>query len=238
MDNEQMPDSDTNEKETGETPSTAEPQTPRTGPVWEHRGSANALAAFFQTAADVLFRPRATFSTMRTSPGIGAAYLFYVLPNGVSFLISRALEGMGRAFFALFMPPEAISSGGEGVLINSLVILLVLVAPFLYAALTHLLLVVVNGQRYGYAATFRAGAYSSGSAALFSWIPCLGWLAAPIWGVVVTVIGLAAIHGTSLGKAAFAVILSGVIMGVVAVLLVVTAWVMGLLEAPIPPIQV
>lgn len=178
----------------------------RQGPLWENPGTAGSLGAFFRTMGDVLLRPRPTFGRMVISPPIGRAYLFYVLPNlgalGVGFVLERMMKGL-RAL--LFVGGEAPSPTVVG-LGGSVVVMLT--APFVFAGLVHLLLIVVNGQKYGYAATFRVGAYTGGSVAFFSWIPCVGGCAALIWSVVVEVKGLAAVHETSEGKAAFAVLLS------------------------------
>jgi hypothetical protein len=194
------------------------------------------FAAFFQTLIAVLFRPRATFEQMRVSSGIGSAYVFYLVPNAIALAISTAIQGFVMSFIASILPPGSASpQGGTNLAFSGVMIVAM---PFVAAGLTHLLLVVANGQKHGYGATFRVGAYASGSVALFSWIPCIGWLGAPIWSLVVSIIGLAGIHETSRGKAAFAVIVTVVIVIAVAVVGWFAAIAMGLIEAPTPPTQV
>ena len=62
-------------------------------------------------------------------------------------------------------------------------------------------------MNFGYESTFRVIAYSSGSTALFYAVPFCGGLVAFIWSLVVQIIGVKEIHGTTTGTAVMAVLL-------------------------------
>jgi len=75
------------------------------------------------------------------------------------------------------------------------------------AGILHLFLILFRGAARGFNATLTVVAYSSG-VYLLSAIPLCGGVVAPIWQVVILVIGLAAAHHSSMGKSAGAVLLT------------------------------
>lgn len=170
MDNERSAESDTNESGTVQPPVATKETIERAGPVWENRGSLNVATAFFRTMSSVLIRPRGTFATARVSMAIGSAFVFCLVPNLVSVAIATAIQGWVSELMASFMPPGAAQPAGSNAGFS---LAMVVAMPFVGAGVTHLLLVVANGRKYGYGATFRVGAYVSGSVALFGWTPCV-----------------------------------------------------------------
>ena len=77
---------------------------------------------------------------------------------------------------------------------------------FLVAGVLHLCLMLVGGARQGLEATIRVVAYSE-SATLLAIVPLCGGLAGTLWMLVLYVIGLRELHGTSTSRAVLAVIL-------------------------------
>ena len=96
-------------------------------------------------------------------------------------------SGIGMAVVAVIMP--------FGIMIYT----------FLWAGFLHVLLLMVRGGKNGFEATFRAVAYSYGTNILLV-VPFCGGLVAGIWNIIIVIIGLKEAHGTSGGKAAFAVL--------------------------------
>jgi hypothetical protein len=63
---------------------------------------------------------------------------------------------------------------------------------------------IVRGAKNGFEATFRVVSYSIG-AYVFLMVPFCGAIISGLWTVVLAIIGLKEAHGTTGGKAAFAV---------------------------------
>jgi hypothetical protein len=86
--------------------------------------------------------------------------------------------------------------------------LIAIVAFFVNAALLHLALMIVGGNKNGFSASLRALGFAQGPQ-LFNVIPICGGMAAGIWTLVLSVIGLAGIHKIGIGRviAAYAVLL-------------------------------
>jgi hypothetical protein len=82
---------------------------------------------------------------------------------------------------------------------------LIIFGLFLWSGFLHLLLMLVRGAKNGFEATFRVVSYANG-ANLFLAIPFCGGMIALIWTMVISIIGLKEAHGTSGGKASFAVL--------------------------------
>lgn len=87
---------------------------------------------------------------------------------------------------------------------------LITVALFIWSALAHLFLMLVGGANRGYLATFKALCYTETSS-LASLVPLCGDVLRGIWGIVLAVIGIREVHGTTTGKAALAVLLPAVL---------------------------
>jgi len=82
---------------------------------------------------------------------------------------------------------------------------ILIVSLFVWSGILHVLLMMVRGANNGFEATFRAVAYSMG-AYVFLAVPFCGALLTGIWTAVLAIIGLKEAHGTTGGKAAFAVL--------------------------------
>jgi hypothetical protein len=82
----------------------------------------------------------------------------------------------------------------------------VLLGVFIWSAIVHLFLLLVGGATAGFASTVRVVCYA-GTVQVFQIVPFCGGLIGFVWGIVLYIIGIAAAHRTSQGKAALAVLL-------------------------------
>ena len=79
----------------------------------------------------------------------------------------------------------------------------VLVGIFINAGILHLCLMILKLGKKRFESTFRVVCYSQ-SIQVLMLIPIFGWFVAPVWQIVVTIIGLREVNTTTTGKAALA----------------------------------
>jgi hypothetical protein len=82
----------------------------------------------------------------------------------------------------------------------------VIIGVFIYAAILHLMLMIVGGAHNGFEATVRVVCYAQ-TAQLANIIPFCGGIVALVWQIILFVIGFATAHRTTQGKAILAVVL-------------------------------
>ena len=128
-------------------------------------------------------------------------------------LISALLGGLINLILApLFAGPrdtgEALAGGAVEFVFNLILTpILVVIALFIGAAITHLLvMLLVKPENAGFEATFRVGAYCQVTQ-LIGWIPIIGPLVAIVWAIVLSVFGIREVHATTTGKAALIVLI-------------------------------
>jgi len=144
-------------------------------------------------------------------------------------VINGIIGGIIGLFISL-----AFASGNQGIggafggLIGNIILspiyaafVLLITSGFYYL----LVLLLVRPGNAGFEATFRVVSYASVTW-LISWIPIIGWIVAPIYGIVLSIFGIREVHATTTGKAAL-VVLIPVAIGLV--LLVIFAVVLGAL---------
>jgi hypothetical protein len=128
-------------------------------------------------------------------------------------LISALLGGiLSMILTPLFAGPgetgEAFAGGVVG-FVTSLILtpIYAAIALLIGAGILHLLvLLFVRPSNAGFEATFRSLAYSW-VYQLVSWIPIIGWIVAPIWGIVLLVFGIREAHNTNTGQALLIVLI-------------------------------
>lgn len=183
----------------------------RSGPDWEKRSSFLDAGAIFRTVKACLLEPSRTFSTMReegdlTSPLIYGA-LLGTIGSVFGFIWGQVFRGTMTSMMAEKLPsqiPFQAQSSLLGLILSPVIVVVVL---FIFSGIYHLMLMIVGGATRGFESTFRAVAYSTGSASLFQIVPLCGSIAGGIWTIVITIIGLREMHKTSTGKAVAAVLL-------------------------------
>jgi len=187
---------------------------------WEDRESYGTLNAFFQTAMKCVLTPTAFFSKLPLTSGYWNPILFAAMAPVIGFL-----------FLALWF--ILLRGGGIGGLLGLLIGMSLLfvvglvvfpIAIAMWSAILHGCLYLVGGANEGYQATFRVVSYSSVTG-LFNAIPFVGGIAATVWNIVLTVIGLKETHKTTTGKAIAAYLIP---LGVVIVFVILMAVTVGI----------
>jgi hypothetical protein len=202
---------------------------------WEDRPQLGILKGLLRTLRTSLFNPSQFFRSMNVSGGLTEPML-YALIVGMSGIMvfyfwQILLQGLMPASLTSEMRGSAglnIFSGVGMAVVAIIMPFVIIIHTFLWAGLLHLVLLMVQGAKNGFEATFRTVAYSYGSN-VFLMIPFCGGIIAGIWNIIIVIIGLKEAHGTSGGKAAFAVLFP-VIFCCVAVLFFVLA-VLGVVAA-------
>lgn len=164
------------------------------------------MASWFATAGEVLVSPRRAFGRMRRSGGLGLPLLYYVI-GLTAGMLGTALWRVGlmalRGRFDLMSAGQmmAIVAGAFAMAFAATIVVL-----FVFAAIVQSILALQGAGRHGFEATFRTLAYAHGSAAPWGLFPMIGSTIGAVWALVVSITGLAAMHETTTGKAAVAVI--------------------------------
>ncbi len=173
---------------------------------WEWLDRYGIFAALFETIKRVLFMPARFFATMRPSLTITSPITFYLLLSLFEELAARGWMMLALRYLELPEPVKNLFTrvaqdvaSPASILSAVLVMLLKLT---LLTALYHMLLSLAGGNKNGITVTLRVIAYSS-SAALLMLVPFVGLLAAVLYGMVLTLIGIKYGHGISWPKAIF-----------------------------------
>jgi len=191
---------------------------------WEQPGYP-PLEGLFETAKLFLVRPTEAYGRMAITGDLGKPLLYAVILGWLGILAGQAyqmlmpgvpwrfLPGMDRGFD--FAVPVAY-------MVGTIVLapVFVLLAVFVWAAIVHLFLMMVGGANSGFAATVRVVCYAA-TTQVVQVVPVCGSTIGGIWAIVLEIVGLAAAHRTTQGKAALAVLLPIALCCACAALLVV-----------------
>ena len=189
----------------------------RPGAPWDRRAELGFGTALIDTTKGVLFEPGRFFREMALDGGIGGPLLYGVMLGYLGLVVStfydfvmQTLMGgqnvVNQLLAQLGLPPQ------DDLLVVSTIVTLVIGAPlvamgtFFVAAVCHLMLLILGGDRKGFEATFRVAAFT-GAVSLFQLLPVCGSFLSLVFGLVVVVIGLSEAHDIGRGRAAAAVAL-------------------------------
>jgi hypothetical protein len=181
-------------------------------PPWERRERFGFLNALYLTCKDVLLAPGQFFHKMPSQVGLAQPLFFAILLGLVATFLQWMWALMGSSL-QIFVSEDIGEVMGAPIysFFNFLFSpVLVAVGVFFQAALTHLMLMLLGGNRLGFEATFRVAAYSEATAILL-FVPFCGAFVALIWSLVVMVVGLYSIHETEPWKAVLSIILPTII---------------------------
>ncbi len=192
---------------------------------FSERKTRGFFGAFFETWKRVATRPHEFFRTVR--PEAGTAVLFGIIAstagNAVSALYSylsgqQMLLAMQQAAERMPEDQARVLRMWVGLVSGKLIFAYILLAPivtlvvmYVAAGVVHLLLRLFRGANRPFDATLAAVAYANGLNLLLA-VPFCGSLIAPIWSLVVLVIGLGEIQRCGSGKAAAAVFAPAVLV--------------------------
>ena len=198
-------------------PPPEEPRPGRPGNDWERRGELGFVQGLVGASKALITSPGEAFSQTLKSGDLASPVLFAVIVSVVTAMIGQLwVMVLGTSMLSMF-PAEMqesfglfMVSSGAGFFVGLIIMPIVTVVwIFLWGAIVHVLLMLVGGldnSEAGFEGTLRVVAYSSiGNVAKL--VPVIGDLISLVWMIVLMVIGLNRIHGTSEGKAVAAVLL-------------------------------
>jgi len=169
------------------------------GSPWDDRERLGAFRAYVETWRMVMARPSEFFASMPVSGGLLGPLLYA--------LITGTLGGLASLFWQVVVPGrnpafEAIlASQGltESQVMSAAVFLApfaVIVQTFVWAAVLHLMIVLLAGGGRGFEATFRVVSFAT-TPQLLAVIPVCGGLVASFWSFALVIIGLRESHRIS-----------------------------------------
>jgi len=178
--------------------------------AWEDPSTRWTIKGLLSSLKDVLFAPTHFFRTMNVAGGITDPMLFALITGMVSWMIYYFWLIVLHDPLSSYIPHTGASGldvfQGSGLVAAAVFTPFVLIASlFIWSGILHVLLMMVRGAKNGFEATFRVVSYSIG-AYVFLMVPFCGAVISGIWTMVLAIIGLKEAHGTTGGKASFAVL--------------------------------
>jgi hypothetical protein len=179
----------------------------RNGPPWEQDGP--SFGSYFATCKLVIFDPVLAFKTMRRIGGLSRPTYYSLIAgwivNVVFMFENSALQSM---------LPRMLGIPNQGAWLTPSRIVITVFSPLILwlilhvrCAMSHGLLLMLNGARQPYETTFRAVAYASGSVIAVKLIPVVGDFLEFIAEMVYSTVAIRYSQETTLGKAAVAALL-------------------------------
>ncbi len=203
-------------------PPTLAPGSPLTGletpplgpaPAWE-RESGTLFSRAYESVRELLSKPRETFAAMPPTGGLRHPLIFLILLETICALVSMVYSTIFEVLRPRTGGPEELSlqvTLGIYVVVAILLPLLIAVGSFISAGILHGCLMLVGANPKSFEATYRVVCYSNGATSVFLLIPFCGSLVQAVWNACALVVGFREVHGTSTGKAVWAVILPGIL---------------------------
>ncbi len=211
-------------------------------PEWEHVQETGPLGAFILSLKEILLDPSHTFHHLPKNGGWGLPLSFLLIAefigNVLMILTVRQVPTSGSpasAFLRQVVPVE----GGNALLLYSVVasVCILPMAVVVKAGLLHLPMKVLARSHQSFATTFRTLCYSLGAGGMLWGIPLtvvslaggeegvstmglfLSMAAIGIWSLYVNLRALASAHEVSFARAASAVLLLPLLIGLFFILL-------------------
>lgn len=179
---------------------------------WENREELGFFPGLFRTMKDALFTPSDFFKKMPVSGGLTDPLLYALIIGMVGLMVHYIWDMLLYNSMPDFMTSEIRTAAGRSVVEGLRSPFAAMMTPFLLifwlfvaSGALHLFLHLVRGALAGFEATFRVIAYGV-SPLVFLIVPFCGMPIAGLWVMTIAIIGLKEAHGTTGGKAAFAVL--------------------------------
>ena len=177
--------------------------------AWEDPSTRWTVHGLLSSLKGSLFAPATYFRTMNVTGGITDPMLYALITGMVSWMIYYFWMIVLHDPLSSYLPTGASDFSafqGGGIVVAAVLAPFMLIASlFIWSGILHLLLMLVRGAQNGFEATFRVVCYSIG-AYVFLMIPFCGAVISGLWTIVIAIIGLKEAHGTTGGKATFAVL--------------------------------
>jgi hypothetical protein len=178
----------------------------RTGPAWEQDGP--FLQRYLDTVKLVLTDPKTFFATMRTSGGMAPPIVFALVGTVIMSVFSAIWSSFGS--FGSFGGYGQFGGGGF-ISVLLMTLCLGVISLFIGSAIFHVMLSLLGAARLPFEATLRVVAYAYGGTSLIGLIPICGSFIGAIYGLVLYIIGLSAVHECDTAKSAIAVLTPAVV---------------------------
>jgi hypothetical protein len=180
---------------------------PERGPAREPGGEFNLqdpVNSFIGTVRAVVLDPAGFFRGIPRQGNFVNPLVFAV----ICAVINGVLSGIIGLLSSLAFRTQGFGGAFVGLIGNIILTpVYIVIALFIGAGIWHLLvLLLVRPANAGFEATFRVASYVQ-VAQLISWIPLIGWVVAPIYGIVLSIFGIREIHTTTTGRAALVVLI-------------------------------
>jgi hypothetical protein len=178
------------------------------------------IAAFFKTTQEVLFSPTKFFKKAAAGEGYWPPFIFAMISGVIGSGVALLWQWF---FFSGVVPHQILSVTTYSFFLTVAIISIpftIALSILVGSGVTHLCLMMVGGNRRGFASTFRAISYSY-SAALFYIVPLIGTLVGGVYLMILAILGVREGHETSTGKAVLAVLLPFIIIFGLGVLLAI-----------------
>lgn len=198
-------------------PPPEDPPAAARGNLWERRNEVGFVEGLVGGVKSFITAPGDAFSQTLKSGDLGSPLLYAVLISFVTAVIGQIWAMFFGTSIIAFLPPDArealpfwVGAQGAGMMVGLVVIPIVTVIwVFLWGAIMHVILMLVGGSETADASfetTLRVVAYSS-TGNIAKVVPVIGDIISTLWMIVLAVIGLTRMHGTSEGKSVLIVLL-------------------------------
>jgi hypothetical protein len=186
------------------------PSPGRVKTAWEDLSTRWTVQGLISSMKDSLLVPTKFFRSMNVTGGMTDPLLYALITGMVSWMIYYFWQIVLHDPLSSYIPLKGASDFDvfqrTGIAAAAVLTPFVLIASlFIWSGMLHLLLMMVRGAKNGFEATFRVVSYSVG-AYVFLMIPFCGAIISAFWITVIAIIGLKEAHGTTGGKASFAVL--------------------------------
>ena len=184
--------------------------------LWEQPDQRGRFNGFWVTVKDVLFSPVSFFDTLRTQGDYFMPLIFALIVAFLGGIVSTIWGNVFSSFFQeMFLSmypqnsyPPNLAAWEKYIMMGSVFMLPAaeFVAIFLSSLIIHFLLIILNGAKNGFEATFRSVCYIR-ACNLFLFVPILGGLITFFYTLILQIISLKEMHEIDAWKAFLAVFL-------------------------------
>ncbi len=169
------------------------------------------LEGLYETAKLIVTSPAEAFGRVRAGGDLGRPLLYAVIFGWIGIIASQIYEIALRGALWKMLPgfgggQDHLLSTGVSVAMMVIAPILVLIGVFVASLIFHLFLLLVGGAGGSLATTVKVVCYTS-TVQITQVVPLCGGIVGGLWALVLYIVGLAAAHRTSYGKAALAVLL-------------------------------
>jgi hypothetical protein len=179
---------------------------------WEDRETSGFFGGIFRTLRDALFTPSEFFRNMSITGGLTDPLLYALIVGMVGIMSHYFWSILLYDSMQHFMTPELRAAAGNNLIGTRGASIATAMTPFLLmfwlfivSGLLHVILLLLNGARAGFEATFRVISYSVSPFICLA-IPWCGMPLTILWVATLSIIGIKEAQETSGGKAAVAVL--------------------------------